>query len=381
VGVVSLVVCSAWSAGAKAADPPRPGPRPAEAGAVVLGDGGDLLAQARELYVEGSKAAQAGHLERARIFYTSAWRAQRHWQIAGTLGHVELSLGRYRDAAEHLAFFLRETRDLPSVDPRDRAALAAELERAKAKIGVVTAVVHPAGAEVVVDGASLGKAPLVDPVFVDPGRHVIEARLPGYPAVVDARDVVPGTSAKIALTLTPIAATVGQRLPPPPAVPPPDAAPQAAPLTAAPPQAAPPPPAPPPQAATPPAAAPPAAPPRRISTSKAIFIGGAVTTGALAIIGTGLAVGASAKASSARDCEVGPCQGASTQATRRDAFDQLESQKVSLGDAAIGTFIAAGAVAAATVTYALVAKKRLGGPRTGLVVYPGGAAASVSMDW
>jgi hypothetical protein len=310
----------------------------------VLGDGAELLAQARELYVEGAKAARTGHAERARLFYTSAWRAQHHWQIAGSLGHVELSLGHYRDAAEHLAFFLRETRDLQTIDARDRSTLAWDLERAKAKIGVVTTLVEPVGAEVLVDGAPLGRAPLADPVFVDPGRHVIEARLPGYPAVVASRDLVPGATAQLTLKLTQVVAVE--------------------------------PPAP------PPVAPPPAPPPRRgPRANRAIILGGAVATGVLATVGVGLAVGSAVKASASRDCEVGPCEGASTPAGRRDAFDQLQSQKVALGYAAVGTFVGAAVVGAGTAAYSLLANKRLSFPRTGLIVYPGGAAASVSVDW
>jgi hypothetical protein len=331
---VALVVCLSWSAGARAEDSP-----------VVLGDGGELLAQARELYVEGAKAARTGHAERARLFYTSAWRAQHHWQIAGSLGHVELQLGRYRDAAEHLAFFLRETRDLTAIDPRDRSALAWDLERAKAKIGVVTAVVEPVGAEVFVDGAPLGRAPLVDPVFVDPGRHVIEARLQGYPVAVASRDLVPGAAAQLTLKLTPVVALE-----------PPRAMPLAAPVPAPPPRSGP-------------------------RANRAILIGGAVTAGVLTTVGIGLAVGSAMKASASRDCEVGPCAGATTQAGRRDAFDQLQSQKVALGSAAIGTFIGAGVIGIGTAAYSLLANKRLSLPRTGLIVYPGGAAASASVDW
>jgi hypothetical protein len=336
VGAVALVVCSAWSAGARAEDPGG-----------AIGDGRDLMAQARELYVEGAKAARAGHPDRARLFYISAWRAQHHWQIAGSLGHAELALGRYCDAAEHLAFFLRETRYLTNLDPRDRATIARDLERAKAKVGEVTAIVEPAGAEVLVDGAPVGTAPLADAVFVEPGRHVIEARMPGRQALVEARDLVPGGATQVVLRLAPIAAVEppGALSPPPP----------------------------------PPAVAPPQ---RRVARpNRAIIVGGAVTTGVLAVVGVGLGVGSAMKASASRDCEVGPCDGATSQAARQGEFNQLQAQKVALGYASIGTFIGAGVIGVGTAAYALFSNKRVTLPRAGLVVYPGGAAASMSVDW
>jgi hypothetical protein len=337
VGAVALVVCSAWSSGARAEDPGG-----------AIGDGRDLMTQARELYVEGAKAARSGHPDRARLFYISAWRAQHHWQIAGSLGHAELALGRYCDAAEHLAFFLRETRYLTTLDPRDRATIARDLERAKAKVGAVTAIVEPAGAEVLVDGVSIGTAPLADDVFVEPGRHVIEARMPGRLAVVEARDLVPGGATQVVLRLAPVAA-----MEPPVAQPP------------RPPQ--------------PPAVA----PPRRsvVRANRAIIISGAVTTGVLAVVGVGLGVASARKASASRDCEVGPCDGATSQSGRQGEFNQLQAQKVALGYGAIGTFIGAGLIGVGTAAYALYSNKRVTLPRTGLVVYPGGAAASMSVDW
>ena len=195
-GAFTLVVCTQWSAAARA-----------DEHAFLFEDGAELLAQARELYVEGTKAVHQGQLERARLFYLSAWRAQRHWQIAGSLGHVEVALDRYRDAAEHLSIFVRETRALPAsdlrVDPRDAAILAQELDRAKAHVGTVALTVEPAGAEVLVDGAPAGRAPLADPVFVEPGLHVIEAHLDGYRAASESRDLVPGAVAQISLKLAP----------------------------------------------------------------------------------------------------------------------------------------------------------------------------------
>src|SRR5262249_41965137 len=152
---------------------------------------------------------------RAALLYAAAWRVQQHWQIAGSLGHAEVALGRYRDAAEHLALFLRETHDAASVDPRERAALARDFEAARARAGTVD-VSAPAGAELLVDGALVGTAPLGAPLFVEPGKHFFDARLAGYRAHVEVRELAPGASADVAVRLAPVAP------PPPPAPPPPD---------------------------------------------------------------------------------------------------------------------------------------------------------------
>jgi hypothetical protein len=127
--------------------------------------------KARELHLEADALYKQGQYARARVAYIAAWALKKHWQIAGSLGDTELKLEMYRDAAEHLAYFLRAS---PSQPPSAEAQkLYAE---ARSKIGMLVVTVDKAGAEVEVDGKVVGKAPLEDPVFVEPGHHVVEAR-------------------------------------------------------------------------------------------------------------------------------------------------------------------------------------------------------------
>ena len=61
--------------------------------------------------------------------------------------------------------------------------------QAKSKIGELRFNVHPKGAEILVDGVSLGTAPIDSPVFVDPGPVEVTAKLEGYTGVNAKRDV------------------------------------------------------------------------------------------------------------------------------------------------------------------------------------------------
>lgn len=321
-GAVALVLCLGAPAAARADEP-----------ADLFEGGADLLAQARELWVEGTKAAGHGQWERARLFYLGAWRAQHHWQIAGSLGHAEAALGRHRDAAEHLTIFLRETADLEGVAPRDRAILAQELERARARSGAVTVSVQPAGAEVLVDGAPVGKAPLADPVFVEPGRHVIDARLEGYQASSEAQVATQGGAAQITLRLTPIAAPRAGIAPPPPA-----------PRTPAPP------------------------PPTRARASTAIIIGGAVTSAVALGVGAGLTgwwAHLERDGACLKDSDPAPC----------------EHTWASAKTASVWTLVGAGVLGAGTLTYALVTPKLGRKVKVSASTGPGGAAASMSLSW
>ncbi|WP_437591791.1 PEGA domain-containing protein [Sorangium sp. So ce1000] len=136
-----------------------------------------LTETARQLYEEGREAAAAGKWAKAHASFLAAWRIKPHYQIASNLGVACLKLGMHRDAAEYLVRYLREA---PATKVNERQNAEASLKEALAKVASVTVQVTPAGAEVTVDGAVVGKAPLPDRVFLDPGKHEIGARLDGY---------------------------------------------------------------------------------------------------------------------------------------------------------------------------------------------------------
>jgi len=144
----------------------------------------DASGQAASLYEAGAKAFEANRLEEARVFFLAALRLKKHWQIAGNLGSIEVSLGRNRDGAEHLDFALRTAGD--SISAQDRQRMQDLLDKARMAVGALSISVDAPGAEVFVDGKPVGKTPLAGPVFVEPGARVIEARREGY-AVQEAR--------------------------------------------------------------------------------------------------------------------------------------------------------------------------------------------------
>jgi len=61
--------------------------------------------------------------------------------------------------------------------------------------------IQPNGAEVRVDGRFVGRAPLRKALYLDPGHHKVEARLPGY--VHQAREIAcrAGTTQEVRITL------------------------------------------------------------------------------------------------------------------------------------------------------------------------------------
>jgi hypothetical protein len=136
---------------------------------------------ARELFMKGARAAEQQKWDQCRAALLAALAVKPHPQVAGNLGGCELKLKLYRDAAEHLAYSLRELK--PDAPPERRVNGEAALREAQAKVEAIRLSVNVSGAEVRVDGRVVGRAPFLDPVFVEPGAHTIEALQDGFPAV------------------------------------------------------------------------------------------------------------------------------------------------------------------------------------------------------
>ncbi|WP_437757933.1 PEGA domain-containing protein [Sorangium sp. So ce1389] len=136
-----------------------------------------LTDKARQLFEDGVKAAKTGKWDDAHAAFLAAWVLKPHYQIASNLGVASLRVGKPRDAAEYLTLYLREA---PATKVQERQRAEASLQEARAQVAAVTVRVAPDGAEVTVDGTSVGRAPLADPVFLDPGRHEVGAKLDGY---------------------------------------------------------------------------------------------------------------------------------------------------------------------------------------------------------
>jgi hypothetical protein len=138
--------------------------------------------------------------------------------------------------------------------------LKAQLATAKGQIGELFIIGEPNGAEVFVNGKSVGKLPLSGPVRLDKGRVDVQVRAAGYVSSSDTVTMVGGKREDRSYRLHREAVAVAPPPPPPPAAPPPAAMPvetkPPAPAVAV---ASPPPPAPEPASTAAPASAQPSA--------------------------------------------------------------------------------------------------------------------------
>jgi serine/threonine protein kinase len=184
--------------------------------------------RARALVLQATEAVFADQLTKAEALLRAAWQLEKTYDIAGNLGHVELTNGKPRDAADHLRFCLATLP--PSEGTKQRDRVQRRFDEARRLVAALRISVDVPGTEVSIDGALVGISPLGAEVFVDPGDRVVTARLAGYnaePAIVVARA---GATYDVTLRRLPGAPAVAE-LPPaaPPGHPPAPAAPPAAP--------------------------------------------------------------------------------------------------------------------------------------------------------
>jgi hypothetical protein len=158
-----------------------------------------LTDQARELHVKGAGLYDQGQYDKAEAAFLAAWALKKHHQIAANLGACEVKLGKYRDAAEHLAFFLREQPQSGNQDERQRTQ--ALFDQVRPKVGAVTIKVDMPGTIVTVDGHEVGTSPLPAEVYVEPGRRTIEAVRAGDPGARATVDVGAGETREVTLAL------------------------------------------------------------------------------------------------------------------------------------------------------------------------------------
>ncbi|MDI1450450.1 hypothetical protein [Polyangium sp. 6x1] len=280
---------------------------------------------ARAHYVRGKDAAKARQWKAALDELEAAWRIMQHFQIAGTLGWVELELGHHRDAAEHLSYFLRHAEDVAADEMKTTSAM---LSQARAKVTELSVQSNVAGVHLLVDGEEMRWPEANAGVFVEPGRRTIEARLGERSSGQVVIEAKPGASQLLRLDL------------------PKNDAPRGAPAphededTDAPPTAA------------------------SRTTRKSLLIAGSVLAGAGVVGGIVFTALSQARAREAT-AKAEPLAGASDDYCTTNPgtgpcpdLIRLKNAQNQLGEAALWSFVGGGVVAVGTLVYGLSGPKR-----------------------
>jgi hypothetical protein len=298
---------------------------------------------AQGLYDRGFEAFKAGRYDEACPALERSYELEPLPGALFTLAECEAKRGRLAVAASRYDEYLRVYAALPP-DKQARQAEREKVARATraaiaARIAELTPVLPPGApreTRVTRDGTPVPAAALGVPALVDPGEHVITVQVPGGPASEMRITLAPGERKGVALDARQGMATA---------------------ITAG-------------------GAAPDGAP-QGEGANRALLIAGGTVAGAAAVTGavlTGLWASKGSSASSLAGmvphnapCPAGGVVTSTTSKTCSDLVSALNTQ-ATFGNAAIGMFVTAGAVGAATLIYGLVASPR--GGRSGPLIAP-----------
>jgi tetratricopeptide (TPR) repeat protein len=160
---------------------------------------------ARQRFLEGVRHYDQKEYEKARLAFLQAYLLKPHRAVLLNLAQSELKAGRYAEAAENFAKYIREN---PTADAMDHAKAA--FEEARQKVGEVNIEVNATGAILNVDGADVGKSPLPYAVYVMPGRHTVRATSKSGSSADESLEAVAGQHVYVTLALP-----EGSRMSPP----------------------------------------------------------------------------------------------------------------------------------------------------------------------
>ncbi len=156
-------------------------------------------ARADEYFRQGKAFVKEDRWEDARRAYLAGYKIKRGYDIAGNLGNVELELGLARDAAEHLAYCIKS---FPATGTASQLAyVKGRFEEARQKVSALSIQVNVDGAEVFVDGRSIGRSPFADDVYIEPGARTLEVKLTGFTHAKRSIQAVKGSWQSVALVL------------------------------------------------------------------------------------------------------------------------------------------------------------------------------------
>ena len=154
--------------------PLQPGQPGANAGPPAASRDADVEA----LISQGTELRKRGDDQGALEAFERAWAVSPSARALAQVALAEQALGRWLDAHQHLQAALQDTAD-PWIAAH-RTTLSAALNEIASQLGAVEVTCNVVGAEVRIDGRSIGRTPLAGPVPVVAGQSVIQVSADGY---------------------------------------------------------------------------------------------------------------------------------------------------------------------------------------------------------
>jgi len=163
--------------------------------------------RARALFFKGLKAFARDAYPDALAYFNASYRLVEKSVVLYNIAMCHRALFQYTRAIGAFRRYLRRKarkarkgRPLPWAKKRKIKRFIAQMEK---KLGRVKLLVHPEGATIRVDGEVVGRAPLDEPVKVDPGRRTVKITHPGRRTATLSLDVASGQLVSMGVRLQP----------------------------------------------------------------------------------------------------------------------------------------------------------------------------------
>ena len=138
----------------------------------------DARAEAKKHYDRAMELNEDGQVAEAVIELKRCYELSPHHTVLYNLGQAYITLAKPVEAVAALQRYLDEGGK--DIKPARRAEVEQEIARQKTRIATMDIGGLPDGAVVTIDGDEVGKAPLVAPLRVGVGKHVVAATAAGY---------------------------------------------------------------------------------------------------------------------------------------------------------------------------------------------------------
>ena len=169
-------------------------------------------AKAKGLLSEGSAIYKKGDYAGALEKFEAAYAAYPSPKLWFNIGQVNRDLGRPVEALEAFEKFLALAPDASPDTLEDARSSVVELQK---KLGQVRIECETAGAELRVDGKSIGRAPLAKPLWLTPGRHQVTGAYPGTAPAMEDVEISAGSMRSAVIRLVQIPAPAAAQTSPP----------------------------------------------------------------------------------------------------------------------------------------------------------------------
>jgi tetratricopeptide (TPR) repeat protein len=174
----------------------------ADDGTVAMREAGKHFQRAVSLYGEADYRA-------ALVEFRRAYAGSPHVSVLYNIGETQYQL---QDYAAALTTFERYLAESGAADPH-RAEVESNVETLRARVGHISVVTIPSGADVTVDDQAAGRTPIDRPLLVSIGHRKVVATIPGRSPVTKYVDVATDDNLSLTLQLQDATAPVRTPLP------------------------------------------------------------------------------------------------------------------------------------------------------------------------